>query len=63
MIGMIVLSSALMTPAASTRSGLVFSNVWIDKKMAYLLGFLAVLLTGIAMFLIGIPLGNIMFPM
>lgn len=62
MIGMIVLSSALMTPAASTRSGLVFSNEWIDKKLAYLLGFLALLLTAVIMFIIGVPLGMLIFP-
>jgi len=62
MIGMIVLSSALMTPAASTRSGLVFSNDWIDKKLAYLLGFFAVALTAVAMFVVGVPLGELMFP-
>ena len=60
-LGMVVLSSALMTPAASTRSGLVFSNDWIDKKLAYLLGFFAVLLTGIVFYVVGIPLGMIMF--
>lgn len=61
-IGMVVLSSVLMTPAASTRSGLVFSNDWINEKLAYVLGFCAVLLTGIVMFVIGIPLGTVMFP-
>lgn len=62
MIGMIVLSSALMTPAASTRSGLVFSNDWIDVKLAYVLGFCILLITAVVMFIVGVPLGAMMFP-
>lgn len=62
MCGMIMLSTALMTPAASTRSGLVFSNDWIEKKQAYFLGAFTVVATGIVFFVVGIPLGAVMFP-
>ena len=62
-IGIVILSAALATAAASSRSGLVFANTeWIDKKWAYVLGIASVVLVMIAYALVGVPLANIMFP-
>ncbi len=63
-IGIVMLSVALATAGASSRSGLVFGNTeWIDPKHAYLLGVSSVVIVMIAYAAIGIPLALIMFPM
>lgn len=63
-IGLVILSAALDTAGASSRSGLVFGNSeWIAPKWAYTLGIGSVVLVMIAYALIGVPLANIMFPM
>ena len=63
-IGLVILSAALATAGASSRSGLVFGNSeWIAPKWAYTLGIGSVVLVMIAYALIGVPLANIMFPM
>lgn len=62
-IGIVILSTALATAAASSRSGLVFANLeWIAPKWAYFLGISSVVLVMIAYAIIGVPLANIMFP-
>lgn len=62
-IGIIILSAALATAGASSRSGLVFANTeWIAPKWAYYLGIMSVVLVMIAYALIGVPLANLMFP-
>lgn len=63
-IGLVILSAALATAGASSRSGLVFGNTeWIAPKWAYTLGVGSVVLVMIAYALIGVPLANLMFPM
>lgn len=62
-IGIVILSTALATAAASSRSGLVFANTeWIAQKWAYILGIVSVILVMIAYAIIGVPLANVMFP-
>lgn len=62
-IGIVILSNALATAGASSRSGLVFANLeWIAPKWAYFLGVMSVLLVMIAYAAIGVPLANVMFP-
>ena len=56
------LTAALATPGASSRAGLVFGNsAWIDTKQAYLQGILSVIAVLIALIVIGIPLGGLLF--
>lgn len=63
-IGIVILSTALATPGASSRSGLVFANLeWISPKWAYFLGIVSVVLVMIAYAILGVPLANAMFPM
>ncbi len=63
-IGIAVLSCALATAGASSRSGLVFGNTeWIDMKWAYFLGIANVVVFMLIMFAVGVPLGSVMFPM
>ena len=63
-IGIAVLSCALATAGASSRSGLVFGNTeWIDMKWAYFLGITNVVVFMLIMFAVGVPLGSVMFPM
>lgn len=63
-IGLVILSAALATAGASSRSRLVFGNTeWIAPKWAYTLGVGSVVLVMIAYALIGVPLANLMFPM
>ena len=62
-IGIVILSTALATAGASSRSGLVFANTeWIAPKWAYYLGVMSVILVMIAYAVIGVPLANVMFP-
>lgn len=62
-IGIVILSNALATAGASSRSGLVFANLeWIAPKWAYFLGVMSVILVMIAYAAIGVPLANFMFP-
>ena len=62
-IGIVILSTALATAGASSRSGLVFANTeWIAPKWAYYLGIMSVVLVMIAYAAIGVPLANLMFP-
>lgn len=62
-IGIVILSAALATAGASSRSGLVYGNTeWIDPKYAYLLGVSSVVTVMIAFTVIGVPLAMIMFP-
>lgn len=63
-IGIVILSAALATAGASSRSGLVFGNTeWIEPKYAYLLGVSSVVMVMIVFIAIGVPLASIMFPM
>jgi di/tricarboxylate transporter len=62
-IGIVILATALATPGASSRSGLVYANTeWIAPKWAYYLGVMSVILVMIAYAVIGVPLANVMFP-
>ena len=62
-IGMGILSTALATAGASSRSGLVFANTeWIAPKWAYFLGILGVVMTMVIYAVVGVPLANVMFP-
>lgn len=62
-IGIVILSVALATAGASSRSGLVFANTeWIAPKWAYYLGIVSVILVMIAYAIVGIPLANLLFP-
>lgn len=62
-IGIVMLSTALATAGASSRSGLVFANTeWIAPKWAYFLGIVSVIMVMIVYGLVGVPLANIMFP-
>lgn len=60
-IGLNMLSAALATPGASSRSGLVYANDYIAPGKAYMLGLLTLLVTFIAV-LVCTPLALIMFP-
>ncbi len=56
------LTAALATPGASSRAGLVFGNTeWIDVKQAYVQAILSVLAVVIALIVVGLPLGGILF--
>ena len=52
------LSSALATPGASSRAGLVFGNSeWISTGQAYFQGIISVVCVIIALLCVGVPLG------
>ena len=56
------LSAAMATPGASSRAGLVFGNAeWITTKDAYQQGILSVCCITLALLLIGLPLGLLLF--
>ena len=62
-IGIVILSTALATAGASSRSGLVFANTeWIAPKWAYFLGVLGVVMMMVIYAVVGVPLANVMFP-
>lgn len=52
-----VLMNALVTPAASNRGAMIYGNDWIGKKWAFAFGTAAVVCSDLAVVLIGIPLG------
>lgn len=52
-----VLMNALITPAASNRGAMIYGNDWIGKKWALVFGTAAVICSDVAVLLIGIPLG------
>lgn len=57
------LSAAMATPGASSRAGLVYGNSeWIATKDAYTQGIISVVCVLIALLVIGIPLGMLLFP-
>lgn len=61
-LGLLMLSAALATPGASSRSGLVYANdEYIHPQKAYLLGLVALLATLVGT-VIFIPLALVMFP-
>lgn len=63
LIGIMVLSAALATAGASSRSGLVYGNTeWIAPKYAYLLGISSVVMVMLVFIIAGIPLASMMFP-
>ena len=54
--------TAYATPAASSNAALIFGNEkWVDRKDAYLTGFLILLVAFIVVIGVAIPLGNVMF--
>lgn len=56
------LSAALATPGASSRAGLIFGNTeWIATKDAYLQGILSVVSVMLALLIVGLPLGILLF--
>ena len=56
------LTAALATPGASSRAGLVFGNTeWIDTKQAYVQAILSVATVIVALLVVGIPVGNMLF--
>lgn len=56
------LTAALATPGASSRAGLVYGNSeWIDTKQAYIQAILSVVAVILALLLVGIPLGSLLF--
>ena len=56
------LTAALATPGASFRAGLVFGNTeWIDTKQAYVQAILSVATVIVALLVVGIPVGNMLF--
>lgn len=56
------LTAALATPGASSRAGLVFGNTeWIDTKQAYVQAILSVAAVIVALLVVGIPVGNMLF--
>lgn len=56
------LSAALATPGASSRAGLIFGNTeWIAVKDAYGQSILSVFCVFIAMLIVGLPLGLLLF--
>ena len=62
-IGIVILSTALATAGASSRSGLAFANTeWIAPKWAYFLDILGVVMTMVIYAVVGVPLANVMFP-
>lgn len=56
------LSSALATPGASSRAGLVFGNTeWIRTGQAYFQGVISVFCVLVSLLVVGVPLGIILF--
>ena len=56
------LSSALATPGASSRAGLVFGNTeWISTGQAYFQGVISVFCVLISLLVVGVPLGIVLF--
>lgn len=56
------LSAAMATPGASSRAGLVYGNSeWIATKDAYFQGILSVVCVLVALLVIGLPLGMLLF--
>ena len=55
------LSTAMSTPGASSRSGIVFGNTgWISRGEAFKSGLYVLAVTLIALIVVGIPLGMVM---
>lgn len=55
------LSTAMSTPGASSRSGIVFGNTgWISRAEAFKSGLYVLIVTLIALIIVGIPLGMVM---
>lgn len=58
----LILSMALSTPAASYTSALMFGEPSMNRKQAYIQGFVHFLFSLAIFFLIGMPLGNLLMP-
>ncbi len=58
----LILSMALSTPAASYTSALMFGEPSMNRKQAYIQGFIHFLFSLVIFFLIGMPLGNLLMP-
>ncbi len=62
MLGQLVLCTALGTPAASTRAGLLFGNTeWVTIGSCYKWGWISGITVLVAALAVGIPLGMLMF--
>ena len=57
----ITLQCAYVTPAASFTSALVHGHGLVDRKYAYILGIVFLLITYVVLGIVGIPLGNLLF--
>lgn len=62
MMLMFTLNCAYVTPAASMQSALIHGNETIGKKAAYTWGIGVFIVSCIALAVVGIPLGNILWP-
>ena len=58
----VILNMALTTPAASYTSALMFGEPSMEKKQAYIQGFMHFVFGLVLFFLVGMPLANILFP-
>ena len=57
----LALNASYMTPAASFQSALVFGHEAINKKYTYIYGLLVSVVMWIALAVVGLPLGNMLF--
>ena len=56
-----VLNTAYCTPAASFQAALVFGHEATERKHAYILGIVLLVVCWISLVVVGIPLGNLIF--
>lgn len=57
----LTLNFAYCTPAGSFQSALVFGNNLVERKHAYILGMILLVVNFVVLSIVGIPLGNILF--
>ena len=55
------LNAFYMTPAASFQSAMVHGHEAVNKKYAYIFGITISVIIWIALAVVGIPLGNVLF--
>ena len=62
MLGQLLLGTALGTPAASTRAGMLYGNTeWVKVKDCYKWGWISGITAFVAAIIVGTPLGMMMF--
>jgi len=57
----LALQAAYATPGASMQAAMMFGHEWVPRKDGYLFGILYLVITLVVAFVVGIPLGNMLW--